>query len=165
MRKRIMYLLLFGWLLTPLSVLADSKVQFLCIELRNGTTAEFALADHPVITLTGGTMKAETSGKTITASLADIVRYTFKEEGGTTGIGNEPQTQASQPQSVFEEGHVRFTNLPAHASISVITIDGRRVLQAQAGTDGSADIDLSQQQPGVYIIQTAAIKLKVFNKR
>lgn len=155
-----MYLLLFGWLLTPLSALADSKVQFLCIELRNGTTAEFALADHPVITLTGGTMKAETSGKTITASLADIVRYTFKEEGGTTGIGNEPQ-----PQSVFEEGHVRFTNLPAHASISVITIDGRRVLQAQAGTDGSADIDLSQQQPGVYIIQTAAIKLKVFNKR
>ena len=143
-----MYLLLFGWLLTPLSALADSKVQFLCIELRNGTTAEFALADHPVITLTGGTMKAETSGKTITASLADIVRYTFKEEGGTTGIGNEPQTQASQ-----------------HASISVITIDGRRVLQAQAGTDGSADIDLSQQQPGVYIIQTAAIKLKVFNKR
>ena len=53
-----MYLLLFGWLLTPLSALADSKVQFLCIELRNGTTAEFALADHPVITLTGGTMKA-----------------------------------------------------------------------------------------------------------
>ena len=53
-----MYLLLFGWLLTPLSALADSKVQFLCIELRNGTTAEFALADNPVITLTGGTMKA-----------------------------------------------------------------------------------------------------------
>ncbi len=93
------------------------------------------------------------------------MRLAFKEEGGTTGIGNEPQTHASQPQSVFEEGHVRFTNLPAHASISVITIDGRRVLQAQAGTDGSADIDLSQQQPGVYIIQTAVIKLKVFNKR
>lgn len=81
MRKQIMYLLLFGWLLTPLSAWADSNVKFLCIQLRDGTTAEFALADHPVITLTGGTMKAETAKKTITASLADIVRYTFKEEG------------------------------------------------------------------------------------
>ena len=129
MRKQIMYLLLFGWLLTPLSAWADSNVKFLCIQLRDGTTAEFALADHPVITLTGGTMKAETAKKTITASLADIVRYTFKEEGGTTDISNDPQTQPSQPQSIFEEGHVRFTNLPARASISVITIDGRQVLR------------------------------------
>ena len=164
MRKQIMYLLLFGWLLTPLSAWADSNAKFLCIQLRDGTTAEFALADHPVITLTGGTMKAETAKKTITASLADIVRYTFKEEGGTTDISNDPQTQPSQPQSIFEEGHVRFTNLPARASISVITIDGRQVLQTQASTDGRADIDLSQQRPGIYIIRAATIKIKVFNK-
>ena len=118
MKKKFIYLLLSSWLLTPLGVFANNEVKFLSIELRNGTTAEFALADRPVITLTGGMMKAATAGKTITASLSDVVRYTFKTEGGTTGIEDDTKTQSSQPQSVFEEGHVRFTNLPAPPSAS-----------------------------------------------
>ena len=147
MKKKFIYLLLSSWLLTPLGVFANNEVKFLSIELRNGTTAEFALADRPVITLTGGMMKAATAGKTITASLSDVVRYTFKTEGGTTGIEDDTKTQSSQPQSVFEEGHVRFTNLPA-----------------RAGTDGRADIDLSQQHTGIYILRTPTINIKVFNK-
>lgn len=164
MKKKFIYLLLSSWLLTPLGVFANNEVKFLSIELRNGTTAEFALADRPVITLTGGIMKAATAGKTITASLSDVVRYTFKTEGGTTGIEDDTKTQSSQPQSVFEEGHVRFTNLPARAPISVVTIDGRLVLKTQAGTDGRADIDLSQQHTGIYILRTPTISIKVFNK-
>ena len=156
MKKKFIYLLLSSWLLTPLGVFANNEVKFLSIELRNGTTAEFALADRPVITLTGGMMKA--------ASLSDVVRYTFKTEGGTTGIEDDTKTQSSQPQSVFEEGHVRFTNLPARAPISVVTIDGRLVLKTQAGTDGRADIDLSQQHTGIYILRTPTINIKVFNK-
>ena len=54
MKKKFIYLLLSSWLLTPLGVFANNEVKFLSIELRNGTTAEFALADRPVITLTGG---------------------------------------------------------------------------------------------------------------
>ena len=156
MKKKFIYLLLSSWLLTPLGVFANNEVKFLSIELRNGTTAEFALADRPVITLTGG--------MTITASLSDVVRYTFKTVGGTTGLEDDTKTQSSQPQSVFEEGHVRFTNLPARAPISVVTIDGRIVLKTQAGTDGRADIDLSQQHTGIYILRTPTISIKVFNK-
>ena len=42
MNRKLIFLLLLGCLLTPLSVRAAEPVKFFCVELRDGTKAEFA---------------------------------------------------------------------------------------------------------------------------
>ena len=50
MNRKLIFLLLLGCLLTPLSVRAAEPVKFFCVELRDGTKAEFALSSQPQIT-------------------------------------------------------------------------------------------------------------------
>ena len=94
MNRKLIYLLLLGWLLTPFSMRAAEAVKFFCIELRNGTKAEFALSAKPQLSFSGGNMTASTAGKSITAALADVVRYTFSVESTTTGLSTPTGTFA-----------------------------------------------------------------------
>lgn len=86
MKRKQLLLLLFSWLMTPLGIEAAGPVQFFCIELHNGSKAEFALSTQPLISFSNGSMTVTTTEKTITADLSDVISYTFSEESISTSI-------------------------------------------------------------------------------
>ena len=161
MNRKLIYLLLLGWLLTPFSMRAAEAVKFFCIELRDGTKAEFALSAKPQLSFSDGNMTASTAGKSITAALADVVRYTFSVESTTTGLSTPTEQRAGKPQTDFSEGHIRLSGLSAGAAVRVVTIDGREVFKGRSSADGRLDIDLSASPSGIYVLCTPAGNLKV----
>ena len=149
MNRKLIFLLLLGCLLTPLSVRAAGPVKFFCVELRDGTKAEFALSSQPQITFSNGSMTATTPEKTITVELGRVLKYFFSN------------TSTGKPQVEYHIGHVLLYGLPTEAAVSIMTIDGRRVFKGHATADGKIDIDLSTYSKGIYLLCTPNGNIKM----
>ena len=142
MNRKLIFLLLLGCLLTPLSVRAAEPVKFFCVELRDGTKAEFALSSQPQITFSNGSMTATTPEKTHYGGTGHVVlKYFFSST--STGISLPSKQPIGKPQVGYHIGHVLLYGLPTEAAVSIMTIDGRRVFKGHATADGKIDIDLS----------------------
>ncbi len=159
MNRKLIFLLLLGCLLTPLSVRAAEPVKFFCVELRDGTKAEFALSSQPQITFSNGSMTAITPEKTITVELGRVLKYFFSST--STGISLPSKQPIGKPQVEYHIGHVLLYGLPTEAAVSIMTIDGRRVFKGHATADGKIDIDLSTYSKGIYLLCTPNGNIKM----
>ena len=161
MKRKLFFLLLFGWLLTPLGVGAAGPVKFFCIELRNGSKAEFALSTQPQISFSNGSMTATTTEKTITAALSDVVSYTFSEKSISTSISMPTKQRTGKPQVDYSAGHIRLSGLTAETTVSIVTMNGQQIFKGHSSPDGMMDIDLSLYPTGIYMICTPNGNVKV----
>lgn len=121
MKKRTILgaLLLAAMLVMPFTAKAQ---QYLVLTQSDGSTAEFALADNPVITLEDGNLVVTCGERQISTSL-EGTSYAFSDT--STDI-REVQND-SQPQSEVAFGQVAFSGLKAGNRIVVYTIDGRQM--------------------------------------
>ena len=110
MKRKQLLLLLFSWLMTPLGIEAAGPVQFFCIELHNGSKAEFALSTQPLISFSNGSMTVTTTEKTITADLSDVISYTFSEESISTSISTPTMQHVEKPQINYSTGCLLYTS-------------------------------------------------------
>ena len=145
MNRKLIFLLLLGCLLIPLSVRAAEPVKFFCVELRDGTKAEFALSSQPQITFSNGSMTATTPEKTITVELGRVLKYFFSST--PTGISLPSKQPIGKPQVEYHIGHV--------------LLYGRRVFKGQATADGKIDIDPSTYSKGIYLLCTPNGNIKI----
>ena len=157
--KKIAMLLAF--LFSLLTGVKAADVQYLVINLTDGTKAEIALADQPVITLSGGELKVTVAGEEkVSAALDDVVNYKF-----TTSPTSIQQIQVNErEQSRYAQGHVLISKAQAGATVRVFTADGRQVLSREADQNGFVDIDLTVLGKGLYIIKSTKASIKVINK-
>ena len=81
---------------TSQCVRAAEPVKFFCVELRDGTKAEFALSSQPQITFSNGSMTATTPEKTITVELGRVLKYFFSSI--STGISLPSKQPIGKPQ-------------------------------------------------------------------
>ena len=151
----------FMVLLVLLATSAKAQdMQYLVLNLTDGSQTVIALADQPVITLQGEELKVTVAGEVkVQASLGDVVKYSFSETETPTVI----QPLLSE-ESRLEPGHVYFANAKAGETVRVFTADGRLVSTQRISEDGTANIDLTTLAKGLLIIKSAKTSIKVMNK-
>ena len=137
-----------------------AKAQYLIVTLQDETETAFALAEKPVVTMTDGIFKAETSTQTIEVAITEVLNYTFSDHVIYSGI-DEIKT-GTKP--VIEAGRAQLTGLKPGTKVYVFTIDGRCAASAVAMANGTADIDLSSLGAGVYILTTPTASYKIYNR-
>ena len=135
--------------------------QYLIVTLQDETKTVFALAEKPVVTMTDGIFKAETPSQVIEAAIADVLNYTFSDQAPYTDI-EQVKTDATKP--VIETGRAQLAGLKPGTVVNVFTVDGRRTARANAGANGTVEIDLAGLGTGVYILATPTASYKIYNR-
>ena len=135
--------------------------QYLIVTLQDETKTLFALAEKPVVTLTDGIFKAESSSQVIEVAIADVLNYTFSDQAPYTDI-DQVKTDATKP--VIEAGNAHFENLNPGTVVNIFTVDGRRVGLATATATGTVDISFKGMASGVYILATPTASYKIYNR-
>lgn len=153
---RICLILLVALLGT--SAYADS-VRYLVFNAGSEETV-IALEDMPVMTINDGVLKVVVRGEErLSASLSDGLTYRFSE---TLPTGIQEVFNAEAPR--LEQGHVYMANARKGDIVRVFTVDGKFVTSQRVDDDGTADIDLTVLNKGLYIVKSARTSIKVINK-
>lgn len=131
--------------LTSMQVAAE--VKFLVVNLNDGSTASFALADDPVITNTTSELQVTTTENSIKVAFADLKNYQFTSE--LAGISEEVM-----PDETYRVNcNVVYINgVKPETVVRAFSLDGKYVAEVKADEDGHATIDLSAFSSGVYMI-------------
>lgn len=117
-----------------------------------------ALADNPVMTVSGGVLKVTVGGvEKVSTSLDNVKNYMFQEQNATAI--REIMADGYQ----LSEGHVFMSNVKAGETIAVYSADSRRVSVQRVAADGRVDIDLTSLPKGVYIVKSPTTSIKVLN--
>jgi len=157
MRKITLLLALLFIFLTGVKA---ADVQYLVVSLTDGTKAEMALADEPVITFAGDELKVTVAGvEKVAASMSEVVDYHFT----TTPTGIE-QVKDEKSSSRFAYGHVYISNAKKGDVMRVYATDGRLVISERVSDNGTADINLNELGKGIYIIKSSKSSIKVINQ-
>lgn len=153
---RICLILLVALLGT--SAYADS-VRYLVFNAGSEETV-IALEDMPVMTINDGILKVVVRGEErLSASLSDGLTYRFSE---TLPTGIQEVFNDEAPR--LEQGHVYMANARKGDIVRVFTVDGKFVTSQRVDDDGTADIDLTVLNKGLYIVKSARTSIKVINK-
>lgn len=135
------------------------NVQYLVLDLANGTQTFVALEDLPVVTCKGGELKVTVgSDVKVLAPLGEVAKYSFSE-----GVPSALQDVVGE-ESRIEQGHVYITNAKKGDVVRVYTVNGRQVAQQRADDRGFADVDLSALGQGLFIVKTSTTSIKVMNR-
>jgi hypothetical protein len=140
------------------SAYADS-VRYLVFNAGSEETV-IALEDMPVMTINDGVLKVVVRGEErLSASLSDGLTYRFSE---TLPTGIQEVFNDEAPR--LEQGHVYMANARKGDIVRVFTVDGKFVTSQRVDDDGTADIDLTVLNKGLYIVKSARTSIKVINK-
>ena len=129
------------------SIQVAAEVKFLVVNLNDGSTASFALADDPVITNTSSEVQVTTPEKSITVAFADLKNYQLTSEVSGT-------SEVVMPNDAFRVdcNVVYIDSLKPETIVRVFSLDGKYVTEGKTDEDGHAIIDLSTFSSGVYMI-------------
>lgn len=157
MKKLRIYLMLLVALLGT-SAYADS-VKYIVFNA-GGEETVIALEEMPVMTINDGVLKVVVRGdERLSASLSDGLSYRFSE---TVPTGIQEVFNDEAPR--LEQGHVYMANAKKGDIVRVFTVDGKFVTSQRVDDDGTADIDLTVLNKGLYIVKSARTSIKVINK-
>ena len=135
------------------------NVQYLVLDLANGTQTFVALDDLPVVTCKGGELKVTVgSDVKVLAPLGDVAKYSFSESVPSA------LEEVVGEESRIEQGHVDRAHAKKGDVVLVYTAAGRQVARMRADDRGFADVDLSALGQGIFIVKTSKTSIKVMNK-
>lgn len=125
--------------LAALAVVTASAADVtLKVELRNGTTEEFKLADKPVVTFSGESCVISCNAANVTYDMGNVARAYFTD--GTSAVDEALSDAFSVDFTNPSEAVVR--GIAPGASVALYGLDGTMVLEMQADSDGVARIPL-----------------------
>ena len=157
MKKLKFYLMLLVMLMAT-SAKADN-VKYLVLN-SGGEETVIALADEPVMTIEESILKVTVAGEEkLSADLSQGLSYKFLAEDPTA-----IQEVLNKETSRLELGHVYIAHAKAGETVRVFTVDGKLVASQRINGEGTADIDLTTLDKGLYIVKSAKTSIKVMNK-
>jgi hypothetical protein len=151
-------LLIFEAMLLPISALAADTT--LVVERTNGTTASFALKDHPVLTMGGTQLKIVSDVIQTEFERTDVKQFYF--------LTNSTDIQQTKKDMVLfhqtDANHLEISGLPANESITVCDMGGQSIGTVRRTQDGAV-VSFSNQQKGIYLIQVGKSQTNKFIKK
>ena len=155
-RHFILMLLLFAGCCLPISA-----QNCMVIDLSDGSTAHFTLAEKPVITYLGENIKAVSATATIEVARSQVRSIRFEEEEeSNTAVGEI----ATENAAIIANGNtITIEGIADGTRVSLFSINGQAVATATA-TGGSCTIHTDEFAVGIYIINYNNTTIKYLKK-
>ena len=130
------------------------------IDLSDGSTAHFALAEKPVITYSGENIKAVSATATIEVARSQVRSIRFEEEESNTAVGEI----ATENAAITANGNtITIEGIADGTRVTIFSIGGQAVATATA-TGGSCTICTDEFSAGIYIINYNNTTIKYLKK-
>lgn len=141
---------------------ADTSELCLKVELRNGQTDEFLLAEKPEVTFNGESCVISCGGVDASYDMADILKAYFKE--GTNSV--EENLAVGISVDLTDPTSAVIGGLTPGAPVTLYGVDGTVFLTVTADSDGVARISLDGLASGsVYVVSVNSTKnFKLYKK-
>lgn len=156
MKKSLLILTLF-FLTLSVSTRAEQFAESIVLKLKNGETISFALDEQPKLTFSQGNLILSSNTYESIYKLSDIEGYQIKY----SDTNSVPSIIEGEQVLRQEAGCIYISGLKSQTAVKVYSTGGVVVCSTIANTDGSATIDLSAQQSGVYVISYGANSIKI----
>ena len=154
-RHFILMLLLFAGCCLPISA-----QNCMVIDLSDGSTAHFALAEKPVITYLGENIKAVSATATIETARSQVKAIRFEEEESSTAVDEI----ATENAAITANGNtITIEGIADGTSVTIFSINGQAVATTTA-TGGSCTIHTDEFAAGIYIINYNNTTIKYLKK-
>jgi len=152
MKKKLLVLLLAGFMLPTAKIVAQS--QTLVLWHADGTTTEVELYTLPRIQMQADKMVITSQGVSQEFAKSDVLRFTYKGIG--TGISQV------NPQTVYrvDEDRVTFYGISTTDRISVYTTGGIQIPVRLMADGNKSVLSLNSLPSGVYLINVNGRTLK-----
>ena len=125
---------------------ATSDKTTLVVELRDGSTADFLLADKPKITFTAQLMSIVSETLSMDFDRGDVKMYRFVNEDVTTSVKPAVKADAKVSDNTF-----LLSGVDAGTAIVIYNANGMVVKRATS-VDGGCSISLDGLAAGTYIV-------------
>ena len=125
---------------------ATSDNTTLVVELHDGNTANFLLADKPKITFTAQLMSIVSDAFSMVFDRSDVKMYRFVNEDVTTSVKPAVKADAKVSDNTF-----LLSGVDAGTAIVIYNANGMVVKQATS-VDGGCSISLDGLAAGTYIV-------------
>lgn len=148
---------LFGALLLGVTIPAMAE-SHLVVYFTNGSATSFVVDDKPHVSFSENEILIRAKDMSTEYPVASVRKFAFADKSGLVS-----------PELIDNE--VRFTytdrdclgacGLKSNEPITLYRTDGTCALTTKANADGNAEIDLSNLEPGIYIVNTASKTFKI----
>ena len=125
---------------------ATSDNTTLVVELHDGNTAKFLLADKPKITFTAQLMSIVSDASSMYFNRSDVKMYRFVNEDVTTSVKPAVKADAKVSDNTF-----LLSGVDAGTAIVIYNANGMVVKRATS-VDGGCSISLDGLAAGTYIV-------------
>lgn len=150
MCKRLFLQLLL--IITAQLAMAQTTGKCLVVNLKDGSSERFLLADKPYFIMNGEYLNTSKGGTAIVYNRGDIKDFTF-EDVNSAGI---KAAEASGELLVRQtsDGHIMVSGLSGGDQVRVCSLGGKMLSAVRSDNSGRADIALPVAK-GVYIVNIA----------
>jgi len=158
MKNRLLSLLVLLTVL-PASMIAADLVNALQVLTKDNAIHQFLLKDKPQVKFEGTNLVITSEKATASFALSDVIRFTYQPTD-PSGI-NEMRADGEPAVNYSEDGTVTISQLPANATATVYTMDGRTVQQLKAQHAGTYRLSFSGLPSGVYLVKAGNTTYKI----
>lgn len=137
--------------------LSAREYKALVVEMRDGSTASFLLAEKPKITFAGELMNIVSSASGMEFARADVRKYSFVD--APTSVDEA----IVSPEAVIDGNTVVVCGVPDGTAVGVYTVGGAAVMQSTA-VGGSCTLSLENLSAGLYIVNYNNTSIKYLKK-
>lgn len=131
------------------AIAADNSDVRLNVELKNGNTDKFYLAEQPELSFNNDECVIKCNGVDVSYDMADIVKSYFSIGDGAIeeNLADGIKVDLTDSNTAVVSGLAQGTH------VALYGLNGTMILAAQADADGTARISLSELTPGmVYVV-------------
>lgn len=158
MRK--LFLLLSILLTAPFLARGADANDLMLLQMKDSSVKQFELASKPEVTFQGAELviwSSQTNTR-VGVSMDEVKSFEF---GSSSALG---EIAKDAVKVSFDDNSLTVSGLPEGAVLSIYDVAGHELATVKADADGVAAADLSQFQPGVYLIRSNDISLKIYRK-
>lgn len=146
-----------AWLaLSPLSAVA-AAIDAVVVWKSAGDRMVVLLDERPQVLFSGEDVIVQTVKNRIVLPVGEVKRFTYESvsPSGVNGL------HAGDVQVSLSDGQLRLTAQKAGLPVGLYGADGRLLQSVTAGSDGTAEMDISRFPSGTYIIKTSTGNFKI----
>lgn len=157
-----MLVLIMGMLMSTILCAQDKNA--LVIKLNNGTENAYILSEKPTLLIQDDKMLV-TGVVEVTYMRSEISKFYFEEissddpriiDDGIESIGEDNITF-----SYVDGENIRISGLKDKTTVSVASLDGKKISTQKSSGTGSVTISLGNQPQGVYVISFGNRSVKI----
>lgn len=140
-----------------LDTIAKAEPKMLVITAMDGTTTKYLLEGMPQVRIEKPYLVISAGGASVSLPLENLQHMHYEK-------ATDEATAIEEIKLFDEKGsreHIDFSNLPADASVSIYTLDGKQLYNVRPGQGRKLSLPLGSLQSGIYLVKVNDVTYKI----